>query len=341
MADQANRTPAGPSTTPGRVLYIAGYGRSGSTVLDIALSAHPAIEGFGELTGIFDELAAGHDELGPATDGLLPVVAPPDASAGELADLVSGVERLVPATALLPRSRRRRHYLQLHGRLLDELFRRTGADVLVDSSKSSWLHTWRLPLLGRVGPEVRCLVLIRSLDGVVRSVRRGRGDTEAPQARPTTRAVLGWSLANVTATATALLTCGRAGTRLVTHDQVAAEPRATLEAVVDWLGLEPSPAIAIGVDEGFPPGHQIQGNRVRRQHRIRLRPPTPAGEPLDRGRRLVVGVVDRAVSALVSALVPPLDRPDPLDRFDPLDGASRPARVAGPGRAERPASRSA
>lgn len=36
------------------VFYIAGYGRSGSTVLDMLLGMHPAILGMGELTHVFE-----------------------------------------------------------------------------------------------------------------------------------------------------------------------------------------------------------------------------------------------------------------------------------------------
>jgi hypothetical protein len=38
-----------PTTQPIRVLYVAGYGRSGTTVLDIALGQHPAVIGSGEI----------------------------------------------------------------------------------------------------------------------------------------------------------------------------------------------------------------------------------------------------------------------------------------------------
>ena len=39
-----------PTTQPIRVLYFAGYGRSGTTVLDIALGQHPAVIGSGEIS---------------------------------------------------------------------------------------------------------------------------------------------------------------------------------------------------------------------------------------------------------------------------------------------------
>ena len=42
------------SKLPG-VIYIAGYGRSGSTILDMLLGMHPTIFGAGEVTSIFDQ----------------------------------------------------------------------------------------------------------------------------------------------------------------------------------------------------------------------------------------------------------------------------------------------
>ena len=37
------------------IIYIAGYGRSGSTILDISLGQHDDIMGMGEFTNIFIE----------------------------------------------------------------------------------------------------------------------------------------------------------------------------------------------------------------------------------------------------------------------------------------------
>ena len=41
------------------ILYIAGIGRSGSTLLDAMLDSHPELFGAGELTHVFEEIA--HD----------------------------------------------------------------------------------------------------------------------------------------------------------------------------------------------------------------------------------------------------------------------------------------
>jgi len=43
-----------------KIIYIAGYGRSGSTILDMILGATDNVVGAGELTYIYDELKSGH-----------------------------------------------------------------------------------------------------------------------------------------------------------------------------------------------------------------------------------------------------------------------------------------
>ena len=52
------------------IIYIAGYGRSGSTVLDIMLGDHPRIFSGGELTYLFDDYKrARHFLLSNAKEG--------------------------------------------------------------------------------------------------------------------------------------------------------------------------------------------------------------------------------------------------------------------------------
>ena len=42
--------------SPKLLVYIAGYGRSGSTLLDTVLSSHPQLEGVGEIKYLFREV---------------------------------------------------------------------------------------------------------------------------------------------------------------------------------------------------------------------------------------------------------------------------------------------
>ena len=320
----ADRLPDRSADQPGRLVYIAGYGRSGSTLLDIALSAHRDIEGFGELAYLFHELAGDHAPSG-FWDRF--PTGPPGRGRGDIdqanrraAELIDRSERLVAGPALLSPARRRRHRA-LHASVLDELWRRSGALVVIDSSKSSWLRTWRLPLLAPLASRTHCLILVRDLDGVVHSLRSGRGDTRTPHRLPTTRAVLGWAVAMISAVATGLGSCGPDRTVVVRYEDLASEPGPTLDAIIDWLGLDPDPGIDTGLADGFRPGHQVHGNRVKTQARIRIDPRSGASPPVTGGAGLVVGAVSAVVERLVLSRAPRLR----LHRTSPTASGSGPA----------------
>lgn len=286
------------------MIYVAGYGRSGSTTLDIALSAHPRIEGFGELASLHQMLADG-----TLADDRFWAGFPADhpRPAAEAARIVARAERAASSSELWPRSGLRRAYLDIQRVALAELAARSGAEIVLDSSKSSRTSAWRLPLLSHISPQIHCLILVRDLQGVVRSVRRGRGDTEERQRLPTTRAVVGWTLSNLTAVATALTTCGRSRVRLVRYERFAAEPESTLDGIIDWIGLDRSPAIADGVANGFTPSRQIDGNRVRNQAVVRIDPEVGQVAPLRGPSGWLVRRWGHLFDHLVLGRVPPLE----------------------------------
>lgn len=307
--DPVGGVPERSADRPGNLLYIAGYGRSGSTLLDIALSAHHDIEGFGELAYLFDELARDQarsdfwDRFPPGPHGHEHDDL--DQAYRRAADLIDRSERLVAGPGLLWSARRRDHRA-LHRVVLGELWRRSEALVVIDSSKSSWLRTWRLPLLAPLASRTHCLVLVRDLGGVVHSLRSGRGDTRTPHRLPTTRAVIGWAVATVSAVATGLAACGRTRTAVVRYEDLANQPGPTLAAIVDWLGLAPDPGIDRGLTEGFRPGHQVHGNRVKTQDRIRIDPRSGASPPVTGGAGLAVRAVTTVVERLILRWAPGL-----------------------------------
>jgi hypothetical protein len=311
------------------VLYIAGYGRSGSTVLDVALGSHPEVIGTGELSELFGVVAGrrrakdqsdqdqhdqdqpGMDEVG--TDTFWTELAREAARAGDLdlagADrLTTNLERLLPATGLLPGTRRRSRYLALHGHLLRSLFHRTGARSVVDSSKTSHLTTWRLALLAAVaeqepGFDLYCVILVRRLPDVIASIRSGRGDSGRSRQRlPATRAIVGWSIANISATVLGLVCCGKDRTRLLRYDDFGRNPGPRLTAVHRFVGLEAdSEAVRSGLADGFKPSHQVYGNRVREQRSIVIRATAPQSITGPVG--LVAGAVERTVNRLALSRV--------------------------------------
>ncbi len=300
-----------------RLIYIAGFGRSGSTTLDIALSSHPDLAGLGEATDALRILAEGDADVPELWRRFASTTTIGDnpTQLRSAAKTVANIERLVPGPFARNRRRDRRRYLEIQRAMFDKLFELTGATGLVDSSKTSWLHTWRLPLLAKVVPDVHCIILVRDLPGVVRSVRRGHGDTLEPHRLPTVRTLIGWPLATLTAALIGSLVVGRERTRLVSYDDVANDPENTLIELFGWLDLNPAgEAIAAGLANGFLPSDQIGGNRVRNSDTVRIRPSTPSAPLEQTAARLAVAAVS---SAVLSVLRLTTRRLQPTSRVPP------------------------
>jgi len=339
------------------LLYIAGYGRSGSTVLDIALSAHPDVVGVGELgkafsvlrddgiepsqlwSAVADRIAdeAAHDPA--ARTGTARSAEYQEGWLDQSARTVAKAEKLFPGTAFLPWSARGRTYLRLQRRLLDVLYSETDAPVLVETAMPT---AWRLPLLTKldraydnrldgprdVVPDISCVILVRRLADVVRSVRSGHGDNGRRHRLPTARSFVGWTAANTIAVVLGLATCGRQRVRLVRYERFCSQPAATLMAMHRWVGLQPDvDAVEHAIANGFSPGEQIYGNRVRKEQAIRIESQTaaiPQG-PTDR----LADLVDRIVDRTILRWVQPLATNDPIDPADPID-PSKPTHPADP-----------
>jgi len=168
---------------PERVLYVGGWGRSGSTLLDLMLGQVPGFFAAGELRQIWRKGVAenrrcgcgvafhhcpfwtkvGHEAFG-GWDSL---------DLEEALDLRTRLDRPA-ALPLLVRSASGGHevvrYVELLGRLTNAIRSVSGARVIVDSSKTA-AHAL---LLRRIpGSEVRLVHLVRDSRGVVFSWHRG------------------------------------------------------------------------------------------------------------------------------------------------------------------------
>ena len=290
-----------------RVVYIAGYSRCGSTILDMMLNRSPEIVSAGELTYLQDDApnpkrvcSCGQrypdcDRYGGwlagRPEGEAALVRRIESRAG-FEDLVAGKIAQVDMDA----------YHAYANSLFDHLHETGAASVVVDGSKSAKDAAGRPLALARLaGRDVRILHLSRDPRSTVRSyIDRGSNwvleGHRAPKPLESWRPILGWTLANKFAQ--------RLGREMgadrymhVRLEDVRADPATALGRIGAFIGVDLDPvAEAVLAGEPFVAGHNVGGNRTRlKPQKIDLtqRPPDrlPAAHSL--GLRLVGGQMTR------------------------------------------------
>lgn len=268
-----------------KVLYIAGYGRSGSTVLDVMLGNHSQIVSAGELTYLLDEWQSSnrHCACGQSYQNC--------SFWGNLADSVSASDGM---KEILRRVEGRRHaisnlsvgiplgvkdrYRDFHRRLFSYIKRKSGKSIVVDSSKTGRHAPLRFYTLSEIaGLDVYVLHLVRNGQATMDSyVRKGRNWSlegyRRPLRFPGFRAAVGWTLANA-------FTIGLAkryvpsGRYLRVHfEDLVSDPVSIFQRIGDFIEVEMDGIISrVEQGEYFDVGHNVSGNRLRKQSRIRLR----------------------------------------------------------------------
>lgn len=237
-----------PDQPPVNLLLIRGLGHSGTTILDLALGAHPAITGVGEAVRILERPRPGEEQRGPAQ------------LRGELrhsrrctcGQIAADCPVWGPLLAWLPGHDERPMAEKLE-RLVEGIARQPAAapvQWLVDSYQADL----SVPAMAWPGGEIRTLFLVRDVRSWVHS-RSRRSDRPAAAWRALAR----WWRTNRQVDA-ALRRSGRP-VFVLGYEELALAPEASLRKVCDWLGLPFDPAM-------LSPGsssssHILAGNRVR------------------------------------------------------------------------------
>jgi len=261
------------------VIYIAGYGRSGSTLLDTLLGNHPQVFGAGELMWLFHRVEQNADcscgaALGdcPLWKEVLAQVAHklPGVSWREAGTITLEAERIFGRNADLVR------YAEIWRAVFQAIRRVSGRPFVVDSSKSNRIGFRRLRLLTRhLASSVKALHLVRDPRAVMWSLRRGtnRGleaGSDLPLAGGMVRGLMSWTFSNLAVES--LRRDPAVALHGLRYEDLTAEPATTLDQMGRFLGLDLTPIIQrIAAGESFDPGHGIAGNRMRRGGAIRLR----------------------------------------------------------------------
>lgn len=271
-----------------RVLFVGGYGRSGSTLIDLALGSVPGIVPVGEFRHLFGR-ALGDNELCscgrqfqecPFWAEVIAMAFPAGLDRAEVHEAMQAVNRV----AALPRIKFEalagsafRRSMQIYGEALAAAYQAvldvTGGDVIVDSSKYP-VHG----LFLRAGAvvDLRVMLLVRDARAVAYSWTRKRIRPEVhwterhmPQ-HSLLRSSAAWSASNYL---TGLLDDGSTPFRLQRYEDFVADPDGQLAEIASFaLGAAPAAQVIFGA---APEGetHTVAGNPLRLAgDRLEVRP---------------------------------------------------------------------
>ncbi|GAB6187042.1 sulfotransferase [Thermopirellula anaerolimosa] len=293
---------SGKDSTRPRVAFIMGAGRSGSTVLDMLLGAHPSIQGVGELCNVVRSgwIAGQYCSCGRRTpdcdfwqavreqwrresggadprhyEYLLQAFEQRRISAVRLTCTLHPERLVLPARSGVAF----RDYAEQTAALFRAIAAVSGRPIVVDSSKNPARALALLRMdrdFGRV--DLRLIHLVRDVRGFAWSARKSFRKDEAKGVQadmaglPVWKSALVWAFVNV---------CSdyvrrrhdRRRSLLLKYEDLASRPEAALHAVADVLSLPADPWLEM-LNSAAPlrPGHVVAGNRVRMEREIRLRP---------------------------------------------------------------------
>lgn len=264
-----------------KILYIVGVGRSGSTLLERVLGAVPGSVNAGELNAIFSRVSSQDQRCGcgepfstcdfwqlvgeRAYGGWEPVTA-------RMAQLQPRLirQRFVPrmASGMAGATYRRdlAEYLDAYHRLYRAIAEVSGAEVVVDASKS----TAQLFALRRIdGLDLRVVNLVRDARGVANSwSKSGISKPQSQQGEamgtyPPHRLAVLWAALQLECAV--LGVAARHATR-VRYEDLVARPRPTVERALTEVGLPPVDGALDHLGDHWvhlDPSHGVAGSRTR------------------------------------------------------------------------------
>jgi len=272
------------------IIYIMGYGRSGSTILDILLSNADDTTGVGEVSDVYGWAEKGLPcACGSQLDECefwKPILArhlehSNAESLAETSQAQLGVEshRKYPFMALhLLGADTVAAYRRNMNSFFGEVFEQSKAKWIVDSSKTSIPLISRPVALSRYTRfDVKGIFLTRDGRGVTWSEMKRAGSQERvlrfnSQAMRFLKTVASWAIVNVLTSVSAFLMGSRNVLR-VRYEDLCEAPVETLNRIGEFTGQDLTHVTeTVRGDGELSIGHNVAGNRVRFTKQLRFRP---------------------------------------------------------------------
>ena len=268
-------------TAPVKLIYVAGYGRSGSTLLDIALGQHPHVLGAGEIMSVIrfawenNEFCACGSRIRECSfwskamaewtsqrPALLETYRRDQERTESIFSWARITRRLFAAGSGATMPRRTAELLSL-------LSSHSGKPVIVDSSK---LPGRGLALAPMAGVDMYVVHLVRDPRAVVWSMMKmikkqiEAGVQKDLTPKPFLKTALRWMIVNL-ATEVLLARVGRKRSLRLRYEDFVSDPAGSMNRILELVG-ECGGGLPDGITTPFRPQHQGAGSRHRMQKQL-------------------------------------------------------------------------
>ncbi|MGI9458832.1 MAG: sulfotransferase [Pirellulales bacterium] len=261
------------------IIYISGYGRSGSTALDAVLGNHPLIFGCGELMWLFHNLAKNSScSCGKALRDCplwsriaREIKNNSEINSWEEAAKISGrndIRKIGGKPSV--------EYKQLWAVAFQAIKDITGKEFIVDSSKSNHIGWRRISNLHSVfQKEFKVLQLVRDPRAIMWSMSKGTNKSltkkeSSPSFLRGIRGVISWTVSN--SLSEYVLKNSAPESVIIRYEDIMDSPQQSFEVLGTFLQLDLQElSDKVQAKDEFNSGHGVDGNRMRSSETFALR----------------------------------------------------------------------
>jgi hypothetical protein len=268
-----------------KIVYIAGYGRSGSTLLERILSSNQKMFGVGELFHLLrlingkNNFCSCGNEIHQC-DFWSKIIAKINAEYDieQTKQDRKFFESITGIFSCIAKRLKKQNYQDYTKEIFSEIFKLVPSETkyIIDSSKTARNSLVRPVLLSNLF-DVKVIHLIRDGRGCMWSNLKGSNQKLEAGVDPTIpfaglRTALNWPVANSGAHFFQLLNSQESYCR-VKYENFVENPENSLAKIGDFLGVDFAAQInMLKLEQKVPLGHQLDGNRLRKKEKIILQP---------------------------------------------------------------------
>ena len=264
-----------------KIVYIAGYGRSGSTMLDMSLHQHPDIFGAGEIAEMCrhvwteNEYCACKRQI-RSCELWSSIMADWARNGGDVGRYFQMQKRIEPLLSMdrLRRTETLRWFNDMTAAMFEAIAANTGTSIIVDSSKAPGRGLAHA-LNGAI--DLRVVHNVRDARAVANSMTKSmdidveKGVQKKIKSRSPYRTAIRWRMYNSYVEAL-IRNVGAENTVRVRYEDFSTQSKTELQRIGACIGVDLSDVgDAIEAERPIVAGHQMAGSRIRMKGELVMR----------------------------------------------------------------------